>query len=444
VLFGARRRFSALLMPTKRFTWKNRDTAAQDLIQLTYHAPQFISQHALNILSAIRSEVIASDLRAITLDSDRAYWERVYALRALGNTTGDFAFPELWPIAKQDLVNRQHIVSRSGIELDRADEIYFPPDMIGEIIGFTARHPRNKDWLLDLLDRADPLAVCILLTKQLSVAPPEEMSVLILHRLVALLETYPTLLNLYSVHQIYHYGHGDGKTQTYLNSYFGAIVEKSISASLVKHRRDELPWTIPFEWPELKAAVLHLRPDLEEKLRRDETRRTAEQTKHKQKYREDFSYKETAIWRELEDLYERATKEDNRAYWKLYHKTYDDALSIPARAAATRFFGKLRDRPGAIEKLSLLARWPSDIWESYYSPVRFEASQALFELATPEAWEALIAAFLGSQTDMLQSFLWDWIESLTDKLSGVTTVSSRIDGGIANRWFNALVKDPQA
>jgi hypothetical protein len=294
-----------------------------------------------------------------------------------------------------------------------------------------------------LLNGAAPLAVCILLTKQLSVALPEEMSVLLLHRLVALLETYPTLLNLYSVHQIYQYGHGDSKAQAYLNSYFNAIVEKSVAASLVKRRGDELPWTIPFEWPELKAVVLHLRPDLEENLLRNETRRVAERTKLEKKHREDFSYKETAIWRELEGLYERANKDDNRAYWELYHKTYSDDLSIPVRAAATHFFGKLRDHPGAIEKLALLARWPCDTWEGYYSPVRFEASQALFELATPGAWEALVAAFLVSPTNMLQDFLLDWIESLTDKLSGVTTVSSSIDGGIADRWFNALLKESQ-
>jgi hypothetical protein len=430
-------------MPTKKFAWKDRDTAAQDLIQLAYHAPLFISQHALDILSAIHSKVIVFDLRAITLDSEREYWERIYALRALSNTPGDIAFPELSPIAKQDLVNRQHIASRSAIDLDRADEIYFPPDMTGEITTFTAKHPQNKDWLLDVLDRADPLAVCILLTSQLSVALPEEMSVLLLHRLVALLETYPKLLNLFSVHQIYHYGNGDSKAQAYLNSYFDAIVEKSVSASLVKNRRDELLWTIPFEWPELKAAVLHLRPDLEEKLRRDETRRMAERTKHEKKYREDFSYKETAIWQELGGLFERANKDDNRAYWELYHKTYDDDLSIPVRAAATHFFGKLRDHPGAIEKLALLARWPCDTWEGYYSPVRFEASQALFELATPEAWEALIAAFLVSPTNMLQGFLWDWIESLTDMLSGATTIPPISYGGVENRWFKALLKESQ-
>ena|SRR5258708_23349798 len=70
-------------MPTKRFAWKDRDTAALDLIQLAYHAPLFISRQALHILSAIHSNVIVSDLREITLDSERNYWEQVYALRAL-------------------------------------------------------------------------------------------------------------------------------------------------------------------------------------------------------------------------------------------------------------------------------------------------------------------------------------------------------------------------
>jgi hypothetical protein len=428
-------------MPTKRFVWKDRDTAAQDLVRLPYHAPQFISERALDIVAALHSSAIVPDLRAITLDSEREYWERVYSLRALGTTPGDIFFPELGSVAEQDLLKRRQIISQSAVDIERANELYVPPDMMADIIVFTARHPRNKGWLFELLDRADPLTVCMLEAEQLSVAMPQEMSVSLLHRLIVLLETYPNLLNLYSVHQVYEYGKGDGKAQNYLKSHFDAILKKSVSASPGKNTRFEIPWTIPFDWPELKAALLQLRPDWEEKLRQDESRRDAERIKLAEKRQQDYSYKETAIWREIETLYERANNGDSQAYWALYHRTYDDDLSIPVRAAATHFFGRLRDYPNFTEKLALLARSRCDTWDGYYSPVRFEASQALFELATPEAWEALIAAALVSSTNMLHSFLWDWIESLTDILSGAVNAQPRIENEIENRWFKALLKE---
>src|SRR5258708_30040680 len=144
-------------MPTKRFAWKDRGTAALDLIQLAYHAPQYISQQALHVLSAIRSDAIVSDLREITLDSERLYWERVYALRALASAPGDIYFPELISIVDKDLLKRQQIISQPEKDLDKLDEIYIPNDMIGETIAFAARHPGNKTWLFDCFDHANPL-----------------------------------------------------------------------------------------------------------------------------------------------------------------------------------------------------------------------------------------------------------------------------------------------
>src|SRR5258707_5977866 len=99
-------------MSTKRFVWKDRDTAALDLLQLAYHAPQFISTAALRILSAIHSEVIVSDLKEITLDSEREYWERVYALRAIGRVRGDIYFPELISYVDEDLVKYEQAISQ--------------------------------------------------------------------------------------------------------------------------------------------------------------------------------------------------------------------------------------------------------------------------------------------------------------------------------------------
>src|SRR5262245_23419719 len=106
-------------MSTKRFVWEDRDTAAVDLIQLAYHAPRFIGQRALLLLSAIRSEVIVTNLREITLDDERDYWERVCALRALRCLPGNIYFPELISSLEADLLKYQHLIAHSSIDPEK-------------------------------------------------------------------------------------------------------------------------------------------------------------------------------------------------------------------------------------------------------------------------------------------------------------------------------------
>lgn len=428
-------------MPTKRFVWKDRDSAAVDLIQLAYHAPQHLSQQALHILSAICSNVIVTDLQAITLDVERTYWERVYALRALPSAPGDIRFTELISIVDSDLLNHQQIISRSGHDIETLHELYFPNDMLGEIIAFAAKHSSNRSWLFERFDQVDPVVVCILFFKQLDVHMPHDMAILVLHHLIDLLDADPTLLNLYSIHQIYAYRDSDDKTFLFLKKNFDAIVERSLNAIPPHYSRTEIPWTIPLEWSELKTELFQRRPELIEKYRRDETRLASEQRKHQEISRIDLSYKETAIWRELESLNEQARGGDLQAGLKLYRKSFDSSLSIPRRAAATYFFGKLQDRTDTIEKLALLVRRTGDNWERDFSPVQFEAGKALFEAATPSAWEALVGGFFANPPNMLENFLWDWIQNLTDKLSGVGTMYEGVEQGIENRWFKALIEE---
>jgi len=424
-------------MSTKRFAWKDRDTAAQDLMQLVYHAPPSLSQQTLYLLGAIRSNAIVPDLREIVLDSDRGYWDRTYALRALGNVPGNIYFPELASLVNEHFGNRQQVIAQHLKENEDLDELYIPDDLITEIVVFVANHPINEKWLFNRFDQADPQVLCISLTEQLSFLMPQAMSVRLSHRLIDLLEVNPTLLTLDTVSQLYDYGVGDTKVQNFLQEHFDAIVEKSVSAKSSKYSHSELPWTLPLEWPELKAAIFRLRPEFEERFLRDEARRAIERNKHESTWREDLSYRETVIWQELEALYERANANSTQDFWTLYHKTFDDRLSSPVRAAATHFFGKLRDRPGAIAKLAFLARSAHDDWEQF-SPVRFEAAKALFDAATPQAWEGLVEALLAASNNLLMSSLRDWIESLTDMLSGIATTFQDHDYAMETRWRTAL------
>src|SRR5262249_6967731 len=130
-------------------------------------------------------------------------------------------------------------------------------------------------------------------------------------------------------------------------------------------------------------------------------------------------YKKTGIWRELEALYERARNGDQKATRELYRKSYQEERSIPARALATHFLGKVDEQRGVFRELAYLARWPCDMWEDDFSPVRSEAGHALFEIGTAQAWETLIAVYFANPSPTLNNLLGYWIELLTDKLSGV-------------------------
>jgi len=81
-------------LTTKRFVWKDRDTAARDMLQLAYHAPITISRQALQLLQAFRSLAIMPELKELVLDETRDIWERRYALYALAEIPGDIWFPK--------------------------------------------------------------------------------------------------------------------------------------------------------------------------------------------------------------------------------------------------------------------------------------------------------------------------------------------------------------
>jgi hypothetical protein len=382
-------------MPTKRFVWKDRDTAALDLIQLVYHAPYPISLHALDILSAIRSPIITVDLKEIVLDPDYSYWERIYALRALGNVLADIYFPELAELAEEEFQERQWVIAETASGHRKP---YFHEKMLGDVIGFVGTQPSNNTWLFEALDQADPLVVCNLLSEQLSTWMPPEMTLAILHRLISLLNTHPHLLNLDSVSEIYRYA-DDPEAKRFLEAHLDVTIQLALDANPSEDSIFEIAWESPIRWPKLRAALIRARPDFEEKIRRHDEYWEAQRREDQEIRREDFSYRETPIWRELENLYEQANADGNGVFWKLYKKTYDHNLSVPVRAAATYFFGKLNHHH--YDGLAFLAGHSCDSWgnHNYFTPVRFEAGKALFNIASPEAWEILISTYLvGSST----------------------------------------------
>src|SRR5690349_14560232 len=93
-------------MPTQKFKWKDRDTAAHDLLQVAYHAPPSVSSRALMLLRSIRSPNIMPELEELVFDENLNIWPRRYALRAIACVSGDFAMPQFAPYMENAFANR--------------------------------------------------------------------------------------------------------------------------------------------------------------------------------------------------------------------------------------------------------------------------------------------------------------------------------------------------
>jgi len=427
-------------MPTQKFFWKDRDTAALDLLQLVYHAPQFISQHALGLLSAIRSDVITADLKALALDTQRPYWDRVYALRALGEVRDGVYFPELRTIVDGALLQRKHIIDQHGSDPEGLAHLCFPEDQMWSVFAFVEQHPTNEDWLLSAIDEADPRVRYTVLIEQLPRQMPHSLSDRLIDRLLSLVETYPELLTLSAANRLYAHYEQNPQVQILLQAHLGTIASKAAAAKPSERSSFDLQSSIPWQWPELRAEIFRLRPDFEEKYARDQARLNRIRDNALERRIENPAYQETIFWQELVRLYEQA-QTDSNAIWQLYHKAYDRHLTIPQRAAAAHFLGKFHDQSGVTHKLRFLASYAQDNDWDDGAPVCFEASRALFETGSPEAWEALIEAYLSATDNLFMTALKRWISRLTDVLSGVDESFEETDYGVRWQWQNALARE---
>lgn len=123
------------------FAWRDRDTAARLMLQLSQIAPPYVRRRALSILHAFKSDVVIDEMVEIIMD-DRSYnhYERIAALETLTAVpSGKLHLPQLAPFV-----------------LDEWDEI--PPTCF---IRFAAAHPANADWVFarakEVLHRDDYL-----------------------------------------------------------------------------------------------------------------------------------------------------------------------------------------------------------------------------------------------------------------------------------------------
>jgi hypothetical protein len=433
---------------TNQFKWVDRDTAGRDLLQLAWHGPPFIRQHALSLLRAIRSSAIVPDLEAIVSDTMRDIWERRYALRAIAATPGNFYRPQFAEYLNEAFVQRsvfiqkqrtllaKHPDFRSG-KRDVADN-YLGNDLIDDIRGFVDKHPINRDWFFTVMDKVpEPTALRRFLIGSLNYEQSQDLDHQLLERLLQLLEQHPHLFSLSVIRTLSQVK--DTSAKAWLEQHINQIIDifsqnlEDRDVSLIASNWDMLRQKLTEKYPEFKAVFGEHSKVLEESRasfrQPNETNTTLAL--------------QSPAYLKLSSLYDQAAQGNSKAYSRLIRMAEWWTGNVPVRAVATYYLGKLQNQYDSTRVLLRLLTYAVDDWgDSEVPPIRMEAGEALRNVATPQVWEGMVNAFFINPRNVLSSFLIDWITHLTDRLSGGQTEYNGVNwnGSEGSRMFGALAE----
>ncbi len=418
-------------MPTQKFKWIDRDTAAKDLLLVAYHAPPSVGSRALSLLRSIRSASIIPELTAIAHDESRDIWERRYALRAINAVPRELDMSQIAQRMEEAFLKRSQAYERGSASRGYISDM--SADFLDEIISIVDKHPTNRTWFLDVLNRVnEPIIVHDYVTNALHYELSDDFRRLLFDLLIAQLVKQPDLLTLDTVRPLYIYG------RAFLNSQLNRIVEMCLSSEQV---REWLPLAIA--WNELREALVDLKPETETRITLFNQEWDANRNNRElRKQQELQSIQQNPIYQFLFELYEAAQHGDKTTYDKLRRIANKWDGNIPLRAVATHFIGKLMPKYDSLNALQYLLKHADDNWGEppYHSPIRFEAGEALMLHPSLDVWESLVDAFFIDPQNILSNFMQSWIEHVTDALSGDQhDYKGSRWGGIDNRgWFYAL------
>jgi hypothetical protein len=408
---------------TKRFQWIDRDTAARDLLQLVYHAPESVSKKAVHLLKAIRSPAVIPELQAIMLDDQRTFFERKDALDAIIETPGDIYMPELYTAL--------HFHNEFGVQFPEGNQLFRLADC----------HPSNRIALFDYIDSLSPESLSVI-SQHFAHSIPESIAPAFYDRLMAVLEAHPNLLDLDTVKKLYYRDKREA-TKAWLAAQWQRLVYLCLSA--------EIRAIVPLleNWEELRNVVFYSCPMivLEYHPIRAEIQTMDIRTKEwHEEQRPTKDFMQSKIWIEREQLYAQALEGDQQAARLLARLTRNG--DILERAAAIYFFGKLPDYPNFIVLMISLLRFARDPWirpdrshsrDILEYPISAEAAQALHNHPSPQVWKALVDAYFGN---VAGGFLLKYsIAYQTDILSGLEVQNIRGERELEYvSWFQALAE----
>ena len=402
--------------------WTNRESAALTLVDIIQAYPNTdVCMNALNVVTALRANVVADQLCTIACDTQRAYWDRAYALDALSALPSPVYLPTLHAQLDADLLRFHSFLSTFHEPGENAWH-YFYDHHIVRIAGFISQHPCNRQWFFQRLTQESPETQVNLACTFFSHACCEALVPQCFQTVKDLVEQSPALLTLEVVQNMLSYG--ESSDRQWLSQYLPAIIQQCHQAGM----EDTTVLLLLDWWPELQHAM-----GMESPARGDTLPLSLPLTSLKQTP----CYTKTLIWQEFMELYRKAKAGHTQPLNQLVTLSTDSERPVPLRAGATHFLGKMLPNQRAFQHLCSLVQSAHDDWgglEKELAPVRYEAGDALKDSGKPEAWQALVNTMLFSPHNEL--FLEDWLAYLTDILSGIDTPYAGLTR--ARVWFDEL------
>jgi hypothetical protein len=397
-------------MGLQRFSWKDRDTAARDMIQLVYHGPEYVRQLAFEVLEAIRSTAVVSELKAIGLDPGLSYQERSAALNALAACPGDISIEELAPFVKTQFDGRWNTLKEargaSTYELN-TNQLSAEFSMLMSIFKVIGAQASNRRWFFELLDQTAPTMRCDVLCEAINATCQQELEPILIGQLTELIEQYPEFFTLKTANEIAN--HSDEEPPKFLIDHIDKIISLCLEGS-----ENEVSSVLSYS-PALTAKVAETHLEL---AKLSSVFTTSPEP-------DNLVAPLPKLWRQMVRVYQKAASGDKKAFMQLHELPDDYQTNILIQAAATHFLGKLWSHDHVLDRLCELVRDADETWdmksessEQTYSPIRFEAALALRQAATPQAWEALVDLKFRQPHYSMSIEIIDWIRELTDLLDG--------------------------
>lgn len=422
------------------------------MVQLIHHGPTPVRHRALKTLQAIRSPSVISELKQIafaTAWSSQDQSGAVYALAAMPN---DIYLPEFAAILASYVGTGFTVLQQSLENTDDEtlrEDLFGKRDLLNAIFRFIGTHRSNLTWFFTLLEQAQPSIKIEILAWAISSNCGYPGEPVLLDILRKHLDQYPELITLDVLNTVANHG-GNPETQWLVDH-----VEKFISLC-VGADENNISSVLGYS-PELTAKVAESHLEIAKLSNLFSYLETVLEAKTSDvsdsetltKYVPIAAFYSSVIWQRLEQLYQQANSGIELAFDQLYELTDDYRLSIPVKAAATYFLGKLWTHNRALSKLCRLACDNDDVWGEYgqYQPIRIQALAALHTTGTPQAWEAVVNVIFLEQNRLSNypEMYLRWLSSLTSQLDPsipfesveVDKYNSHIE---SHPWFHALTE----
>jgi hypothetical protein len=397
---------------SKQFEWKDRDTAARDLLQVAYYAPKFVRMRALLLLRAFRSPAILDDLVEIVIDGQRDIWDRRYAIEAIASIPDDLSLPQF----------ASYLAVSGGLDFD-------------DLIHLVSTHQRNLDWFFQCLERLDPQAQLQQLCRLTNYWHAEALNPILCQRIIRILDIHPDLFDINVLDTLY-FREGSNGTILWLRDRWDKVIELCLSSD-INHA-----FLLLEEWDELREAIFVKTPPFVETY--DQKKAESELLRARFRLRP-VNYQASPVWQELHGYFQAASEGSKDDYGKLTRIVRHERINLCKRAVAVYLMGKLKQKYDVRPPLfHALLYGPYDANFEHLdlnAAIRLEAGEALRDIVTPDVWVTMVDAFFMRPRNVLEDYMSDWIEYLTDRLSGIEKPYSGMSLGDEDRrfWFRALV-----